>query len=290
MSGISSAVAVMFPVIAVVGRKNSGKTTLIERLTSNLTRMGFRVATAKHVSIPNFSIDRKGTDTWRHGEAGANPVICVSDVEICRIERGVFQNPLNRVLSLVPADIDLLLLEGFYRWIADNENIAKIVCVRTAEEYEEYRSSCKNVLLFCSRKSLDGVSNIINIDEEFEPVVRKVIEYVEEFQAIKSVLEKLPRLNCKKCGRASCMEMAREIVKGTASFSDCVVLSEEPKVLLRVGNVNIPLQPFVMEIIRRTILGMISTLKGVKIRGDERIRLEVLSWEGEHEQREDEGI
>jgi len=39
----------------------------------------------------------------------------------------------------------------------------------------------------------------------------------------------------------------------------------------------VPIQPFVSEIIGKTILAMVSTLKGVKIRGDERVKIEVIS-------------
>ncbi|MEK6617502.1 MAG: molybdopterin-guanine dinucleotide biosynthesis protein MobB, partial [Nitrospirota bacterium] len=36
------------PILFFVGRSNSGKTTLIERLIPELVRAGYRVATIKH--------------------------------------------------------------------------------------------------------------------------------------------------------------------------------------------------------------------------------------------------
>ena len=59
------------PVIGVVGRKDSGKTVIIESTVRALTRKGYRVATAKHVNQKGFSIDTEGKDTWRHSVAGA---------------------------------------------------------------------------------------------------------------------------------------------------------------------------------------------------------------------------
>ena len=55
-------------VFGIIGWKNSGKTTLTERLVSELTRRGWRVSTVKHAHH-NFDIDRQGTDSFRHRAA-----------------------------------------------------------------------------------------------------------------------------------------------------------------------------------------------------------------------------
>ena len=52
------------PIIAIIGGKKSGKTTVVEFLVKAFTSKGFKVATAKHISLPDFSLDKKGTDTW----------------------------------------------------------------------------------------------------------------------------------------------------------------------------------------------------------------------------------
>ena len=57
-------------VLGVVGRPNSGKTTLIEQLIPELIRRGLRVGTVKRVA--RFDIDVPGKDSWRHGQAGAD--------------------------------------------------------------------------------------------------------------------------------------------------------------------------------------------------------------------------
>jgi len=62
-----------------MGRKNSGKTTVIEGLISELVKRPLRVASVKHIRKKGFSMDTEGKDTWRHSAAGANPVIAVSD-------------------------------------------------------------------------------------------------------------------------------------------------------------------------------------------------------------------
>ncbi|MDP7277168.1 MAG: molybdopterin-guanine dinucleotide biosynthesis protein B [Planctomycetaceae bacterium] len=56
--------------IHIVGRKNSGKTTLIVELVSRLTTLGYRVGTIKHTHH-DHEFDTPGKDSFRHGEAGA---------------------------------------------------------------------------------------------------------------------------------------------------------------------------------------------------------------------------
>ena len=57
-------------VFGITGWKNSGKTTLVERLVAELTRRGWRVSTVKHAHHA-FDIDKEGTDSFRHRAAGA---------------------------------------------------------------------------------------------------------------------------------------------------------------------------------------------------------------------------
>lgn len=57
--------------IAFIGRKNSGKTTLVEALISELTARGFSVSSIKHHSHDDFEIDIPGKDSYRHHAAGA---------------------------------------------------------------------------------------------------------------------------------------------------------------------------------------------------------------------------
>ncbi|MBI3353732.1 MAG: molybdopterin-guanine dinucleotide biosynthesis protein MobB, partial [Nitrospirae bacterium] len=40
----------MIPIVSIVGRSNSGKTTLIEKIIPLLVKKGYRIATVKHCS------------------------------------------------------------------------------------------------------------------------------------------------------------------------------------------------------------------------------------------------
>nr|WP_099558914.1 molybdopterin-guanine dinucleotide biosynthesis protein B [Hartmannibacter diazotrophicus] len=101
------------PVIGVAGWKNSGKTTLVVRLVSELVSRGFRVSTVKHAHH-KFDIDHEGTDSWRHREAGAKEVCLVSTRRVAsQLElRGDPEPPLGDILAgLAPTDI--IIAEGF---------------------------------------------------------------------------------------------------------------------------------------------------------------------------------
>ena len=64
-------------VFGITGWKNSGKTTLTEKLVAELVRRGRRVSTVKHAHH-DFDIDKEGADSFRHRQAGASEVAIVS--------------------------------------------------------------------------------------------------------------------------------------------------------------------------------------------------------------------
>jgi len=121
-------------VIAVVGHKKSGKTRLVTMLIKSLREMGYRVASAKHVHHADFSIDQAGKDSWRHGEAGANPNIIISPREVAVIWRDRNIYSVKELLSLVGEEADFLILEGFYSLVKQYEEAFKIVLIRDVEE------------------------------------------------------------------------------------------------------------------------------------------------------------
>lgn len=102
----------MPPVISVVGKSNSGKTTLIEKLVQELTSRGYRVATIKHAP-QGVSYDETGKDSWRHLQAGSK-VTAISSPEKIVIVKPVEQDSkLDDVAYVLGEDYDIILAEGF---------------------------------------------------------------------------------------------------------------------------------------------------------------------------------
>ncbi len=111
----------MTKVFGIAGWKNSGKTTMVERLVAEFVRRGRTVATVKHAHH-GFEIDREGTDSYRHRQAGAAQVAVVSSrrVAIMRELRDEPEPALADILAQL-GPCDLVLVEGFKR-----EPVAKI--------------------------------------------------------------------------------------------------------------------------------------------------------------------
>ncbi|THF76113.1 molybdopterin-guanine dinucleotide biosynthesis protein B [Cohnella fermenti] len=117
----------MTDVIQVVGYKNSGKTTLVEHLVRTLTAAGLAVGTVKH-DAHRFDVDREGTDTFRHREAGACMTAITSDCRTAFMEERPV--PLEEIVRRM-TDMDAVVVEGFKQ-----DNYAKIVMLRTQEDEE----------------------------------------------------------------------------------------------------------------------------------------------------------
>ena len=102
-------------IIGVCGFKNSGKTTLVEKLVRHLTEMGVRVSTVKHAHH-DFDIDHEGRDSFRHRLAGATEVAVVSQQRwaIMHELRGVEPPSLDAILAKL-APCDLVIIEGYKR-------------------------------------------------------------------------------------------------------------------------------------------------------------------------------
>ncbi len=101
------------PVIGVAGWKNSGKTTLVERLIAEFTRRGLKVATVKHAHH-SFQIDDEATDSARHRRAGAAQVAIVSSARWAIVNelRDAPEPGLQDVLDRLDP-CDLILVEGY---------------------------------------------------------------------------------------------------------------------------------------------------------------------------------
>lgn len=105
----------MNKIIGVAGFKNAGKTTLVEKLVTELTRRGYRVSTVKHAHH-SFDIDHEGRDSFRHRKAGASEVAVVSRHRwaIIHESRDDAEPTLQDILSkLEPCD--LVIVEGYKR-------------------------------------------------------------------------------------------------------------------------------------------------------------------------------
>jgi len=115
----------MIPIVSIVGKSDSGKTTLIEKLVRELKSRGRRVATIKH-DAHSFEIDREGKDSWRHKQAGACMTLISSPSKLALVADTNHDYSLAELREKFIQEVDLILTEGYKR-----ESNPKIEVVRS---------------------------------------------------------------------------------------------------------------------------------------------------------------
>jgi len=102
----------MPPIVALIGRPDCGKTTLLEKLLPELRGRGLRVGTIKH-HVHDFAMDTPGKDTWRHKQAGARVVALSSPTGIGIIRDADRDSDPRELAARYFADLDLVIAEGY---------------------------------------------------------------------------------------------------------------------------------------------------------------------------------
>jgi molybdopterin-guanine dinucleotide biosynthesis protein B len=140
----------MIPIVSIVGKSNSGKTTLIERLIAELVRRGYRVATIKH-NRHGFDIDHEGKDSWRHKRAGARTTVVASPGRVAVVEDVERDYSIDELAGRYIRDADIILSEGF------KKNILPKIEVNRAEMNQGLISRREdNLIAVAADKPLDA--------------------------------------------------------------------------------------------------------------------------------------
>jgi molybdopterin-guanine dinucleotide biosynthesis protein B len=146
------------PILCFVGRSNSGKTTLIERLIPELVQAGYRVATIKHAGH-GFELDTEGKDSWRHKRAGASSVMVVSKGSLALFSDVPDEIKVEELRDrFLDHHIDLVLAEGW-----KSEGYPKIVVIR--DQVGEVPVSPEGLLAVVSNKPVDLLVPQIDPDD-----------------------------------------------------------------------------------------------------------------------------
>lgn len=146
------------PIVSFVGRSNSGKTTLIERVIPELVRAGYRVATVKHAGH-GFDLDTEGKDSWRHKRAGAGAVIVMSRGSLAMFSDVPEEMKVEEVRDrFLDSSYDLIIAEGW-----KSEGYPKIVVVR--EQAGEVPFSPDGLLAVVSDKPINVSVPVFDLDD-----------------------------------------------------------------------------------------------------------------------------
>ena len=101
-------------IVAVSGKKQSGKTTLLEKLTVLLRERGLRVGVVKN-DHHGFDMDQPGKDTWRLKQAGAAATLIVGPERVGLVLDTPERPSLEEAAEAWLGGMDLVLAEGFSR-------------------------------------------------------------------------------------------------------------------------------------------------------------------------------
>ncbi|MEM4666451.1 MAG: molybdopterin-guanine dinucleotide biosynthesis protein B [Thermofilum sp.] len=223
---------------AVVGFKDSGKTTLAEKLVGILASRGYRVAAVKHA---HSGLNLQG-DSARLFAAGAERVVALSE-NVSEVIAGSLS--LEEALAALRA-YDFVVVEGFKERFPG----VRVAVARSREELEKLQSPL--LVAAYSAAELGGASVPIFKPGEEERLADLLTEKAFEPPA---------GLNCGFCGFSSCIEFARAVAKGEVSPSGCRVLASRVKLV--VDGKAVELNPFVQDVVRNVVRALVSTLKGV---------------------------
>lgn len=113
MAGINTSARRAMQVFGIVGWKNNGKTTLVERLIANLVSRGYKVSSVKHAHH-NVDLEVPGTDSHRHRAAGTFETMLATSHRWALMHeyRGAEETRLDELLSHFSA-CDIVIVEGY---------------------------------------------------------------------------------------------------------------------------------------------------------------------------------
>ncbi len=140
----------MKKIVGIVGWSGSGKTTVVENLVKIFkSKYSFSVCVLKHAH-KSFSLDKKGKDSYKFANAGADQIIVSSEKQWAVINKVKKKEASLDELIEKTGDTDIVLVEGW-----KFSNIKKI---------EIYRQSIsKNILCLKDKNIIAIASNNFNI-------------------------------------------------------------------------------------------------------------------------------
>ena len=129
------------PVVSIVAKSGTGKTTLLEKLIAEMKRRGFIIGAIKH-DAHSFDIDHEGKDSWRLTQAGADTMLITSPEKLTMVKQYPKEQEPTLTDTIVNycSDVDLVLTEGFKKnsmpkiEVHRRERSEKLLC--REEEYD----------------------------------------------------------------------------------------------------------------------------------------------------------
>ena len=234
-------------VFSVAGYHHTGKTTLVIELIKELRRRGFKVTSIKDIHNEDFTMEKKGSNSWKHAQASGNTVIARGISETYQIWNR--QLSLNEMLSHLESDF--VVVEGM-----KSVALPRIICAKDEEQLKELVDG-----------TVFAISGIY-ADEHDKYGDLKVFRYKDQLKELTDlVIEKvfpvppLPKLEC--CGecRMNCREMVSGILAGRNTREDCKT-DRNLDIQIEIAGKDLNIVPYVQNTLKDVIKAYVKNLKG----------------------------
>lgn len=165
------------PILSIVATKSgTGKTTLIEKLIPIFKNRGYKIGVLKH-DAHKFDIDKKGKDSYRFTEAGADNVIVASSEKLAMIQILKEERTIEDILPLFQG-VDIVIVEGF-----KNNNYPKIEVHRKEVDdkllYNDKNFNTSSFVAIASNENLTVNIPVLNINDIYEVAdfIENILKY-----------------------------------------------------------------------------------------------------------------
>ncbi|WP_407376061.1 molybdopterin-guanine dinucleotide biosynthesis protein B [Methanobrevibacter sp.] len=211
-------------IVSIVGKKNTGKTSLTVKVIEELTRRGYNVASIKH-SHHSIEMDKENTDTWKHKQAGANLVVGVGSTTFFNSRT---EMDLNRILFLIKHmdNFDFVVIEGYKRY-----NYPKII---TSPDVRDEYTICEVDSFTIDEKGISELADLI------EQKGHDIID----------------TLFANNCGYNDGKVIASEIRNGNLTVDEL----DSVQSYLSINGHVVGLNRFVSDFLKQSVVGVINTL------------------------------
>lgn len=272
-------------IVSIVGKKNTGKTSLTVKVIEELTKRDYNVASIKH-SHHTMEMDRENTDTWKHKNAGSNVVVGIGSTTFFNVRK---EMDLNRLLFLIKHmdNVDFVVIEGFKRYnypkIATSPDVVDEYTIKQVDSFtidykgltelvdliEERSHDIVNTLfanncgyndgeaIACDIRNgnitvdnLDGVHSYLSIDGKVVGLNRFVSDYLKQ-----SVLGVINTLNLKDYNVEDIQDIEL-IIPGKSPLTPT-----DANCSIQINGEDLEINAFTKNIVSNSINGMIRSLK-----------------------------
>jgi molybdopterin-guanine dinucleotide biosynthesis protein B len=236
-------------VLSVCGITGSGKTTTIENIIKELRARGYKVGSVKDIHFEAFKMDPDPTtNTNRHKAAGATLVTALGYFETAILYP--IRLPLDSVLDFYEKDdYDWVVLEG-----VDCIAVPTIVTAHNAEDLEQKWVPMAFAVSGIISASITEYQDKPSIDSTTD--ITKLTDLIEL-----KVYDRLPNFPpecCMACGM-TCEQLAHAIIAGEKRRSDCIA---DQGIELYCNGRRVMMVPFVQNLLKNALLGVVSELEG----------------------------